>query len=797
MLMGCAVLSNPSLCSQDTTNEVMDPKELIAQCCWHLQQSHLCIAKNDLLQAKRECVSASTNINMAMKAKNNYLASMTAEVAKFTINFFTRLNEKGLASLLAQDKLQWLASSNADRDWFPVLQFGDTRSTAIAPIDTVDDMGLKLPKLSSDFAVEFNETVARLSIERQISALKFDSFNRSIKPGTLALSDLYQDLLTNCSFVLSLLSIAELGMELDLRSLVTFHGNSRAKVELLFNGSKREIPITTRLPFVLPPHDSRSLHVRSLSSEALTWPAILEKAFVIALGEDYTFSGSNMAQDTYALIGWIPEIRKISESTVEEIFGYWQLKEKGMVALGVGTGPMSEKLAEQLEVVPEHDYVLSQFDDKEKVLVLRNPWTAETLTEKSMQQHLKVDLSLLGQFSYLYINWNPEARSCCRVSFPCVPLSWPEIFLADKPQYTFTNNTDKVQEIIVLVEKYFRNGGDMCVSVWEGAKNLIYTTTEYSLVEGGVFTDLRLNSLKFIAKPKQHYLVSVSSHDKKPAICSLAIFHEMESLTLRKAKPQLPLKTLCITGNWLGTSRGGNWANESYINNPQYDLKILFPDTSLAIVLASKNPNIEVSAHLFHCEPELVGKKLRTFDKSKLIVNENYSRLICLLRVSNLDPGDYKLVVSAFECKENDEFQVIIAHDSERDLDLIQVPQALGTFVQKQSFEWGGRRRTKFLISSDYKMTKFTAQILAGSPQLTLGSYIPAVRASVFDLTTENPILVTNEWDDSLYGVFLDCELPENHRDYILLIERFEPGEGNCRVEIGSTSHLTINELLE
>lgn len=775
----------------------MDPKELIAQCCWHLQQSHLCIAKNDLLQARKECVLASTNINMALKVKNNYLASMTAEVAKFTIEFYKTLNEKGLASLLAQQKLQWLASSNADRDWFPVLQFGDIRSTAIAPVDTIDDQSLKLPKLSLDFAVEFNETVARLSIERQISALKFDSLNRSVKPGTLALSDLYQDLLTNCSFVLSLLSIAELGMELDLRSLVTFHGNSRAKVELFFNGSKREIPISTRLPFVLPPHESRSLHVRSLSSEALTWPAILEKAFVIALGEDYTFSGSNMAQDTYALIGWIPEVRKISESTVEEIYKYWQLKEKGMVALGVGTGPMSEKLAEQLEVVPEHDYVLSHFDDANKVLVLRNPWTAETLTEKSMKQHLEVDLSLLGQFSYLYINWNPEARSCSRVSFPCVPLIWPEIYLADKPQYTFSNNTNEPQEIIILVEKYFRSRGDMCVSVWEGSKTLVYTTRDFPLVEGGVFTDLRLNSLKFIAKPQQHYIVSVSSHDKKPAICSLAVYHEMESFALRKAKAKLPQNTPCISGNWLGPSKGGNWANETYVNNPQYDLKIHSPNTSLAIVLASKNPNIEVSAHLFHCEPELVGKKVRAFDKSKLLVNENYSRLICLLQVSDLDPGDYRIVVSAFECKENDEFQIILAHNSQRELELVQVPQALGTFVQNQSFDWGGRRRTKFLINSDYKMTNLTVHILAGSPGLTLGSYIPAVRASVFDLTTEEPIVVTHEWNDSLYGVFLDCKIPENHRDYILLIERFEPGEGSCRVEIGSSSRLSLKEFYE
>lgn len=775
-----------------TVNYIMDAKECIAQCCWHLQRSHFSIARNDLLLAKKHCQQASAAINEALRNKTNFLAPTIANVAQFTINFHKQLLDKGLAVLLTQEKLQWLASTNCDRDWYPILHFGDIESTSLAPFDLIDDKTLLLPKLSSDFAVEFHETVARLSIERQLSALKFDLLN--LKKGTLALSDLYQDLLTNCSFVLSLLSIAELGMELDLRSLVTFHGNSRAKVELFFNGTRREISITTRLPFVLPPHETRSLHVRSLSSEALTWPAILEKAFLIALGEDYTFSGSNMAQDTYALIGWIPEIKKTSNCSFEDIAEYWKLKEKGLVALGLGTGPMSEKLAAQLEVVPEHDYVLSNFDETAKTLILRNPWTAETLTDMSMQQHLKVDVSLFGQFSYLYINWNPESFRTCRVTFPAVPLDWPEIYLADKPQYALLNTSYEPQEVIVLVERYFRSDADMCLSVWEGTKTLIYTTTEYPLVDGGVFVKLRLVSLRFTMQPNTDYIVSVSSHDKKSAIFSLAVFHKMDNMKLTKAKSKLPKKISPISGKWTGPSRGGSWASETYINNPQYDFKLERPSL-LSIILASKNPNNEVAVHLFHREDGQSAKKLKCFDRSKLLANEKYSRCICLLNAHNMDPGNYRIVVSALDCKENDEYQLVLAHDDSCEVQLEQVPQALGTFEQSQKFDWEGCNRAKFLLRSKYSKTTLTVHILAGNPQLSYGAYIPAVRASVFDFESSQPVFLTKEWNDSLYGVFLECELPEGDHNYILLVERFEPGEGICRINIGSSSRLIMEQI--
>ncbi|RKP31228.1 cysteine proteinase [Metschnikowia bicuspidata] len=772
----------------------MEAKDLIAQCCWNLQKSHLFVAKNDLARAKKHCLAASTAINGALQNKTNFSAPTITEVAQFTLKFHKRLLDKGLAALLAQEKLQWLASTNCGRDWYPILNFGNIDSTGLASLELVDDKSLRLPKLSSDFAVEFTETLASLSIERQISALKLDLLSKSIKPGTLALSDLYQDLLTNCSFVLSLLSIAELGMELDLRSLVTFHGNSRAKVQLFFNGSSREISITTRLPFVLPPHESRSLHVRSLSFEALTWPAILEKAFLIALGEDYTFSGSNMAQDTYSLIGWIPEIRKTSNCTLEEIAESWSLKEKGLVALGLGTGPMSDKLALQLEVVPEHDYVFSHFDEKEKILLLRNPWTAEKLTQNSMQQNLRVDLSLLGQFSYLYLNWNPASFQTCRATFPCVPLDWPEIYLADKPQYFFTNNTDKPQEVIVLVEKYFRTSGDMCVSVWEGTKNLIYSIREYPLVEGGLFHGLRLRSMKFIAKPLESYVISVSSHDAKGTIYSLDIFHNMDNFMLSKVKAVLPKKTDALSGRWYGPSRGGSWANETCINNPQYDLKVATP-FSLAIVIATKSPNVEVAVHLFHCEASQVGRKLKTFERSKLFTNVNYSKLICILKLNDLEPGNYRIVVSALDCKENEEYQIVLSHDAEEQVELKKVPASLGTFEQKHCFEWNGKNRTKYLVRSEYSRTKMTIQMLAGSELQTLGAYIPAVRASLFDFKTGKPVKLTTEWNNSLYGVFLDCELAEKDRDYVLLIERFEPGDGTCRIHVGSNSRVKMKEL--
>lgn len=52
--------------------------------------------------------------------------------------------------------------------------------------------------------------------------------------------------------------------------------------------------------------------------------------------------------------------------------------------------------------------------------------------------------------------------------------------------------------------------------------------------------------------------------------------------------------------------------------------------------------------------------------------------------------------------------------------------------------------------------------------------------------------MINNKWNDSVYGVFVDGVLKKPEHDYILLVERFETGEGTCRVSLGSSSKLSI-----
>lgn len=65
------------------------------------------------------------------------------------------------------------------------------------------------------------------------------------------------------------------------------------------------------------------------------------------------------------------------------------------------------------------------------------------------------------------------------------------------------------------------------------------------------------------------------------------------------------------------------------------------------------------------------------------------------------------------------------------------------------------------------------------------------MRASLFNSQTKQPIQINEQFNDSLYGVFLHEILPLPE-EYILLIERFEIGYGRCVVEIGCNNKVIL-----
>lgn len=748
----------------------------LAQCVAHLQQSHVLVAQSRMDVAKKECLLASKIINEALASRRKDVKPL----AEFTLDFYRRL-VCGADVLPFLEKLRWLNTSVFGFACYPTLAFGETSSSDYAPLE-VNEPEISVPDL--DVAIELRAAHVQPSLD-----------------DIAHLTDLYQDLLPNCSFVLSLLSIAEAGFGEHLRGLVKLFGEN-AKVTLNFNGGPRELILTTKLPFVRPPHDKRSIIVRSASDPDLLWPALIEKAYLVAMGEQYNFSGSNMAQDTYMLIGWLPEVRKVSQCGLDAMSELWKLREQGLVTLGLGTGPLSPQLALELGVIPEHDYVLCDYNAEEHIFRLKNPWVTKSEGENKSGRFLDVGLSLWGQFSYVYINRKPEFMESVSSSFICAPSETPEVFLANKPQFPIINTTSEPQNVSVLVEQYISGklpraeSTSFCVAIYEGTSNVVPISTLHACVSGGRFSNSRLQLVKFTLEPRREYVVVVTQAQSDVSkVYSISVNHNMEKFELARAKKKYPQMCSPIEGTWSVGYNGGSWATEGYIHNPQYDLEVLEGTRNMELLLITENSQADVNVHVFHSDKSEKGKKIRNFDKSKLLFNDKYTPTLHHKELRDLEPGSYKVVVSAYERKHADDFRLLVSNDGSTPVSLDRIPQALGTFTESLTFLWNLRNRHKVTLRPEHNMCQIVLHVQAGETgSQNISNYRPAMRASVFDGFTSEPVVICSKWNESVYGVFVECVLPRAENEYILLVERFESGDGLCRISVGSSCRVVLSQ---
>lgn len=743
--------------------------DCLAQPLLALQKSHFLASANRIEDAKIQCKLTILTVTTLLRDKDHNQIDQIKELARYTADYYEKLYKEKQPPLLVSERMLWLASKVHGYKWFPVLTMGNITSMDIAPLD-VTETELKTPDMGKDFQVEFKDTFLDWS--------------------TRGVGDLYQDLLPNCSFVLSLLLLVDMGMESHLRSLVRNY-DQQVKVSLRFNGAIREVALTLVLPHILPPYQHRCLYVRSTTNAELRWPAYIEKAFLICLGQHYAFNGSNMAQDTYMLTGWYPEVRKISEASKNEFIELWKLKEKGEVTLGIGTGRMSDTLASQLGVISTHDYVIIEFNEETSTMTLKNPWIQQNSSDKAAYRMLEVGISLAGQFTYLYVNWKPKYKYSQSITMFLSPSKWSTSYLGDRPQYSFTNTTQEAQKVAILVEQFIDDSPQLpfCVSVFE-ACHKIYSESQYPLVAGGEFTNSRIEFFTFTAQPGSTYCVVVRGQGMFPLTFSLHVSQDFADFRLTKPIPMYPHIEKEIVGSWEFGSNGGNWSLESFVDNRQYDLRI-DSVTDMLIILKSAT-NAYINFHLLHCDEAQVGKSLRNFDKSKILFDFKYENQLQVQKVKHIEPGNYRLVISAFTPDDKGDFELLVYNSGIQALHLEKTPGALGTFMQKSQFEWNFSNRRKLFVCAERSQTEVTFRFCCNNEGTSPSAYRPALRASVFDSSNGEGVVVTNQWNDCIYGVYLDCTLPKAANDYILLVERFETGSGVCRVTVGSSGRVKI-----
>lgn len=565
------------------------------------------------------------------------------------------------------------------------------------------------------------------------------------------IDSLYQDYLQDCSFVASLISLSKYNADLLFDTIHPHRASGRYGVKLHFDGCQRLVEVGDQLPVL----SGECLYIKSRKNEKLLWVALIEKAYLKVQGNGYEAKGSNASIDTYIVSGWIPEF--IHASQREDLHKLWEdLYESfhdNKLVLSLGTGKFSE------DYYPNHDYSVLDLLEETKSIIIKNPWEDSILSVKFEE--------LFNHFETLYINWNPSRFIYSKLNF--VWTNNDGIFF-NNPQFEIKNENSSSSEVWILIEKH--------LGFQESSVNaLIYQSNGQKLFSRGkslVFNSANNSGFhlsKFTLDAGQSVTLVVTNDCTQTQNFTLHSY-STKKVSMAKARSQYSFLKQ-IKEEWDVDSCGGNWAHQSYIKNPQYELTIpKWPsDVNVTLGLFSK-PDVLLNFQLYWNDD-------KPFSSKPSLINEKYQAGSMTSSISLKSGQKYKLVLSTYDPDVLASFQLLI--NSEVDLSIKRISTRLGLFLKSFKFGWNNRNRFKFKFKVK-RQTELKAHIWSEN---SYSSYRPKVRASLF-YSDGRPIQINSEFDDSLYGIWLQNVTISPDDSVILLIERFEVGNDEMFIEIGS-----------
>lgn len=708
-----------------------------------IETFHLLTALDQLDKAKANFLSAIKLLNtLSDKSTNTELLN---DLSQYCLNSYDVIMK---GTMTTDDKIIWLNSKLHETYFYPLIKFGQTTSSVNINPSVEDNLDLPDNAILKDMG-DLDWTTNKVDME-----------------------NLYQDMLSNCSYVSSLLSIVHSNKVSNIYEIISPKGPSLSyNVQLTFNGCVRKIPIDNKLPVV---EGNRSLIVKSSSNPKLLWPALIEKAYLKIMGQGYKFEGSNMARDTYILTGFIPEIVRICNGSISSKYDALITKYRQHLTLGIGTGMISDKLSKQTGYISNHDYIILQVSSQ--TIDIKNPWLNSNLECKVIQ----TDKNQLFQFAYLYINWDLREIFQYKASHRFIYL------IKNKPQFSMINNTNKSQEVWIFLERFFSKLSSAMISleIYETEfGDRIQWPNQYSVVNSGVPTNSENTLIRFTLEPEKSYTVLINCSIN--ISMSLNIYSDFD-LQLKKARVKYP-DVQRIQDEWDFNNCGGSHLYSTYLENPQFNLEVKNSKGktgNMYIVLESS----QVSGfQMFYWSRNDINKGIRDFNNHKVIVNEAYKSTTQATKVTGIETGVYRIVCGCDEPGKTGLFKLSVYCENGCFVSLKKAITSIGLFIHNISFEWNqaSKHKTEFRVNTFNNQMTVHIQYSGNNFQTAdkLVNYRPQMRGSIYKANGD-PILINKEWNNSIFGIFLDCNI-ESPGTYILLIERFESGSGSTEVKIG------------
>ncbi|OWB70865.1 peptidase activity protein [[Candida] boidinii] len=670
--------------------------------------------------------------------------------------------------------------------------------------------------------------------------------------GNDGIHDLFQESVSNCSFVASMISIISLDPYLlkDSIKIMTCDENvSKIGVTLFFNGCNRVILLNNQLP------KNKKLTVKSTSNPDLLWPSFIEKAFLKVNGATYQdFPGSNFGMDCQILINWIPDYvpsNEITSSKLKELYGYFKDKK---IILGLGTGKLSPKDCIKYNLVPNHDYSVLDIEENTDTLLgyelkVKNPWL------NNGERIFKI--SEFELFQVLYVSWNPKIFKTKTQKNFIIPKNQSKIQnrgVSKCQQYSFTNPLNEPITVWCLLEEFLKpnhllktttttssssSSSSSPAAIANGSFNddidannksknkleiLWYYTDHklekafnsdyYQLYKKKVSDGSRFILSKLEIAPKSNVLAVIKSKNSNPITNSLTYFHNLDcDLQVEKAKPRYQFFKE-VSDEWNLNNSGGNWTYSSFIKNPQFLLTVFNEDiednfTSLPVgIQLSLNTNEHVKANLLAFEQETLKFSFITqFNPKSLVPGISLKfedgQIFHPNAVVSTNKR-YIIVASTYNPKVLSPFEISV--NSPNNFTIYKISTSLGLYQKSLTLQWANSN-SKCVRMEIPRRSTLAINVIPQNSESQKDGYRPSIRASLYRLEREDydmsltnglnsitPIVINEKFDNCISGIFVggnDFEV--NSGVYFLQVDRFEIGTGEFSVEVGSTYPITVS----
>ncbi|EKM75828.1 hypothetical protein AGABI1DRAFT_102686 [Agaricus bisporus var. burnettii JB137-S8] len=566
---------------------------------------------------------------------------------------------------------------------------------------------------------------------------------------------------------------------LSLTNNRDLHGSRRYYAKLFMNGIWRRVTIDDSLPYNPSEECFMCMTIYHLDGggEKIHWPSLIEKSYMKLMG-GYDFPGSNSSIDLHALIGWIPEQIDTKSTTFERERTWERLTsgyKNGKCLVTIGTGDRQEIYWRETPLLRSHSYAVIDIDEDEKdrVFTVLDSWVRPD--DKELSRVLKIPWSeVVYIFDGIYLSWDPgmwkhqinfhgDANHNLRISFVNV-------------------NAQTEEEIWILLTRHVRE--TRCTTDFICLRAELEDSAlppsarlnqQYQLSNTGTYTNSThvLNKIRIQPTHRSGVVAVTASYegdkDAREIGFSVVVYSGGSVQVAWDENTNTPPYMTRVDGTLTTKNSGGNSTYPTFMVNPQYHLRI-HPSTNSSArgtskksrtrVLLKAGKDIPANAVIVWSKgdrkDELIEKEVAASSGAYMY---GYAQII-----KDLMPGDYTLIISAFEPRHTGPFTLKV--ECSTSFDLKSIPQeGAGMYSKIVKGAWnakaslGGPAFEKYALS-----TRFELMLpMPGQVRVRLQLFEPSnssvpINVAIYKPSTSRspsagPVATSGAYGESLAGV--------------------------------------------